>query len=171
MDVQSQAVIALASRLGDSQRRSMSPTKWNRFVLNLKDAEIDVDTIFQPGFNAASVPGVDDDLADQIAELLESAAAATMAATELGRYGIRIVTILDENYPEPFHAKLGALAPPLLSTALGTNPYSQVSGSELSGRETSLPTERTLPRLLQPRPPATDERSYRVGRGASTALQ
>lgn len=114
MDTQSKAVIALASRLGDSRRPSLSPTKWSRFVLNLSDAEMALDDVFQPDFDPTSIPGVDEASAHQICQLLESAPAATVAASELGRFGISVTTIADEDYPQPFHERLDTLAPPVI---------------------------------------------------------
>jgi predicted Rossmann fold nucleotide-binding protein DprA/Smf involved in DNA uptake len=114
MNTQSKAVIALASRLGDSRRPSLSPTKWNRFLLNLRDADRELGDVFRPDFEPISIPGVDDAMAQQISELLDTAPAATVAASELGRFGIRITTIMDEGYPQPFRERLDALAPPVL---------------------------------------------------------
>ncbi|MCZ7533834.1 MAG: DNA-processing protein DprA [Acidimicrobiia bacterium] len=114
MDDQAKAVIALASRLGDSQRPSLSPTRWHRFTTNLYDAGLMLADVFATDFDTAKVPGIDGDIAAAVDELLTTAAAATVEASELERHGIRVITIVDEDYPQPFVDRLGKLAPPVI---------------------------------------------------------
>jgi len=112
--VQAKAVIALASRLGDSERPSLSPTKWHRFSTTLDDQGIDVASVFDDGFDAATIAGIQPETASVVAELLETAAAATIEASDLDQYGISVITIVDDAYPAVLQKRLGALAPPVL---------------------------------------------------------
>jgi len=108
------AVIALASRLGDTKRPSLSPTEWSAFAIAMTDQEIDLADVFAPGFDASTVPGIDDKITAKIPVLLESAAAATVEAADLEGFGIRTITIVDDAYPEAFRTRLGRLAPPVI---------------------------------------------------------
>ncbi len=110
----SKAVIALASRLGDSKRPSLSPTEWDRFAKVLDDQEVDLIAVFDDGFDAGSIPGITETIAAKIETLLETAGAATVEAADLMRYGITAVTIADDAYPEAFSQRLGNLAPPVI---------------------------------------------------------
>ncbi len=112
--VQSKAVIALASRLGDAKRPSLSPTRWSRFSTTLSDLGVDIGSVFDDGFNATDLEGVEPDTAGVVMELLDSAAAATIEAADLERYGISVITIVDDGYPSAFLERLGSLAPPVL---------------------------------------------------------
>jgi predicted Rossmann fold nucleotide-binding protein DprA/Smf involved in DNA uptake len=112
----SKAVIALTSRLGDSKRPSLSPTEWDRFATALADQDIDVVDVFDPDFDAHSIPGVAESTAAKIEALLETAGASTVAASDLGRYGIKAITIVDDTYPDAFRQRLGDLAPPVIYT-------------------------------------------------------
>ncbi len=114
MDNQAKAVIALASRLGDSTRPSLSPTRWHRFTTNLNDAGLGLADVFAVDFDTGKVPGIEGEIASAVDELLLTAAAATVEASELERHGIRVVTIVDEEYPQPFLDRLGKLAPPVI---------------------------------------------------------
>ncbi|MFV2000233.1 MAG: DNA-processing protein DprA [Acidimicrobiia bacterium] len=112
--VQSKAVIALASRLGESKRPSLSPLKWSRFSTTLNDLGIDIGSVFDDGFDAASLEGIEPDTAATVMELLDTAAAATIEASEIERYGISVVTIVGDAYPTVLIERLGSLAPPVL---------------------------------------------------------
>jgi len=112
--VQSKAVIALASRLGDSSRPSLPPTAWHRFHTTLEDLDIDIASVFDDGFDPTIIEGIKPKTASVIEELLDTAAAATIEASELERYGITVLTILDDDYPETFRERLEHLAPPVL---------------------------------------------------------
>ena len=110
----SKAVIALASRLGDSRRPSLSPTEWDRFSTVLNDQHVDFDTVFSESFDASSLPGVTDSIAIKIDALLQTAGAATVEAADLGRFGITAITIVEDAYPKAFEHRLGNLAPPVI---------------------------------------------------------
>ena len=110
----SKAVIALASRLGDSQRPSLSPTEWDRFSTVLADQQLDVSTVFDDGFSAESLPGLTEKISTKINTLLRTAGAATVEAADLGRFGISAITIVDDAYPDAFTQRLGNLAPPVI---------------------------------------------------------
>ncbi len=111
------AIIAMASRLGDNRRPSLSPTEWHRFATVLDDQRIDYGEVFNESFAPSSIPGLPDGIVSKVEALLETAAAATVEAEELGRYGIRTVTILDEDYPDDLRTRLGDLSPPVIYTA------------------------------------------------------
>lgn len=110
----SKAVIALASRLGNSQRPSLSPTEWDRFFSVLVDQDIAVTEVFSEGFDASEVLGLTDTIAAKVEVLLETAGAATVEASDLHRFGISTITILDDAYPDSFRRRLGKLAPPVI---------------------------------------------------------
>jgi predicted Rossmann fold nucleotide-binding protein DprA/Smf involved in DNA uptake len=110
----SKAVLALASRLGDSKRPSLSPTEWDRFANVFDDQQIDLAEVFNDNFDARSIPGVTETIAAKIKTLLETAGATTVEAADLGRYGITAVTIVDDPYPHAFRQRLGGLAPPVI---------------------------------------------------------
>jgi predicted Rossmann fold nucleotide-binding protein DprA/Smf involved in DNA uptake len=110
----SKAVIALASRLGDSKRPSLSPTEWDRFATVLDDQHVHMSGVFDNNFDPAAIPGVSETIAAKVETLLETAGAATVEASDLKRYGIRTVTIVDDEYPEAFRKRLGKLAPPVI---------------------------------------------------------
>lgn len=112
----SKAVVALASRLGDSRRPSLSPTEWDRFSTVLNDQQLDVAAVFDDGFSAGSLPGVTQKISAKIDTLLETAGSATVEAADLARFGITTVTIVDDTYPNAFRQRLGSLAPPVIYT-------------------------------------------------------
>lgn len=114
MDKRAKAVIALASRLGDRGRPSLSPTRWHQFEVGLGDGALDLGAVFDDDFDPLSVPGIDGATAQDVIDLLKSAAAATVEASDLQHRGIRVVTIVDEQYPERLRERLGRLAPPIL---------------------------------------------------------
>ena len=111
---QSKAVIALASRLGDPNRPSLAPTRWNQLHSTLSDQGIDVASIFDDGFRADAVEGMMPEDAAAIDDLLHTAAAATIEASELERHGINVLTVLDDAYPQSLKTRLEALAPPVI---------------------------------------------------------
>ncbi|MBW2472524.1 MAG: DNA-processing protein DprA [Deltaproteobacteria bacterium] len=108
------AVVALASRLGDSQRPSLSPTRWHRLYSVLTYQGIAPADVFAADFEPGDVPGIDGDLAATMRELLDSAPAATVEASDLDQIGIDVVTIVDDAYPTPLRERLGDQAPPVL---------------------------------------------------------
>lgn len=108
------AVVALASRLGDTSRPSLSPTRWHRLHSILADQSIGPSEIFGSGFEPADVPGIDGETAATIRELLDSAPAATIEASDLEQIGIDVVTVLDDAYPSALRDRLGDQAPPVL---------------------------------------------------------
>ena len=108
------AVIALATRLGDPKRPSLSPTRWHRFAGLLVDAGRSPAAVFEPDFDPSDLTGMRDDLARSISELIASAASATVAASELDRIGITTITVADDEYPDGLHRRLGHNAPPVI---------------------------------------------------------
>ena len=107
------AVIALTTRLGDSSRPSLSPTRWHRFAMALADAGVAPAEVFSSGFDPA-LPGVPDDIAGAVRALLADAAASTVAAADLENKGIWALTIVDDDYPVALPERLGRLAPPVI---------------------------------------------------------
>mgnify|MGYP001822379655 CR=1 FL=1 len=125
------AVVALTTRLGDSARPSLSPTRWHRFATFLEDAGLRPADVFSPGFDPKTV-GVPDDEAEAIRQLLADAAPATVAAADLGNKGIWTLTVADDDYPAPLHERLGTLAPPVIFGA-GTTSLLAESGIAIVG--------------------------------------
>ncbi|NNF65409.1 MAG: hypothetical protein HKN07_14275 [Acidimicrobiia bacterium] len=107
------AVIALTTRLGDGSRPSLSPTRWHQFSTALADAGLRLAEVFAPDFDPA-LPGVPDDLANFVHELLRTAPAATVAAADLENKGIWTLTLADVDYPTVLSDRLGKLAPPVI---------------------------------------------------------
>jgi predicted Rossmann fold nucleotide-binding protein DprA/Smf involved in DNA uptake len=110
------AVITLASRLGDSKRPSLSPTEWDRFATTMADLQVGIAEIFTDGFEPRRIPGMPDTIAAKVEALLGTAAAATVEAVDLERYGISTITIVDDDYPGCLQKRLGNLAPPVIYT-------------------------------------------------------
>ena len=106
------AVIALTTRLGDSQRASLSPTRWHRLAAALDDAGLSAASVFDT--DVAAIPGVPSDLSDAVTELLGDASVTTVAATDLERQGIWTLTIVDSTYPPSLQQRLGKNAPPVI---------------------------------------------------------
>ncbi len=90
MDINTKAVVTLASRLGDSGRPSLSPTRWHAFTTNLGDAGLGLANVFDADFDPSKIPGIDEAMAASVSELLRTAPAATVTASELQRNGIRV---------------------------------------------------------------------------------
>jgi len=107
------AVIALTTRLGNSSRPSLSPTRWHRFSTALADSGSLPAEIFSTGFDPA-LPGVPDDIAQSVRELLADAANATVAAVDLENKGIWTLTVVDNDYPAALSERLGKLTPPVI---------------------------------------------------------
>lgn len=105
-------------RAGSATRSgpSLSPTEWDRFTATMDDRQIDLVDVFAEGFTPRDIQGITETIATKIGTLLESAAAATVGAAELERYGITALTIVDEAYPAAFRERLGSLAPPVIYT-------------------------------------------------------
>lgn len=107
------AVIALTTRLGDSRRPALSPTRWHQFSTALTEAGLLPAAVFASGFDPA-LPGVPDDLANSVRELLVTAAAATVAAADLEDKGIWTLTLADTDYPALLSERLAELTPPVI---------------------------------------------------------
>ena len=107
------AVVALTTRLGDSGRPSLSPTRWHRFAASLRDVEMAPADVFGPDFDPA-IPGVPGDIAAAVRELLEDAAVTTVAAADLENRGIWTLTMVDDDFPAALPARLGKLTPPVI---------------------------------------------------------
>jgi len=107
-------VIALASRLGDTKRPSLSPTEWSRFAAAMADRRIAFTRAFDPEFDGASIPGPSESIIGKIDALLRSAAAATVEVANLEGFGVRTLTIVNDAYPHAFWTRLGCLAPPVI---------------------------------------------------------
>jgi predicted Rossmann fold nucleotide-binding protein DprA/Smf involved in DNA uptake len=108
------AVIALATRLGDSKRPSLSPSRWHRFASLLDDAGHSPADVFDAAFVPTALPGMREDIAASISELISTASAATVAATDLMQMGIWTITIADDDYPGCLRQRLAANSPPAL---------------------------------------------------------
>ena len=106
------AVIALTTRLGDSQRPSLSPTRWHRLATALDDAGLSAASVFDTDIGA--IPGVPGDLADAVTELIGDASITTVAAADLDGQGIWTLTIVDDTYPASLRERLGKNAPPVI---------------------------------------------------------
>lgn len=106
------AVIALTTRLGDSQRPSLSPTRWHRLATALDDAGLSAANVFDT--DIASIPGVPSDLAVAATELLGDASVTTVVATDLELHGIWTLTIVDDDYPVSLQERLAKNAPPVI---------------------------------------------------------
>ena len=143
------AVIALTTRLGDSQRPSLSPTRWHRLATALDDAGLSAASVFDTDITA--IPGVPDDLADAVIELLGDASVTTVAATDLERQGIWTLTIVDSTYPTSLQQRLGKNAPPVIF-GVGDPAFSMRRESGSLARATSMKMGHGLLKTL-PRPP------------------
>jgi predicted Rossmann fold nucleotide-binding protein DprA/Smf involved in DNA uptake len=108
------AVIALTTRLGNSSRPSLSPTRWHRMASLLADAGLGPADVFSVDFDARALTGLPDDMAATVTELLGSAAEATVTVSDLGRKGIWTLTIVDHDYPDVLYTRLGRNSPPVL---------------------------------------------------------
>jgi predicted Rossmann fold nucleotide-binding protein DprA/Smf involved in DNA uptake len=108
------AVIALTTRLGSSQRPSLTAQRWHRLAGALRDSGHSPSDIFDTSLDLHQVPGVKPETADTVKHLLEDAAAATLEAEELGRRGIWVTTIADDEYPPALADRLAENAPPVI---------------------------------------------------------
>lgn len=113
-------MIALTTRFGDSGRRRCPPCRWDRFSTALSDAGLSPADIFSAAFDPA-LPGVSEELAFVVRDLLADAATATVAAADLENRGIWMLTVVDDDYPTALSERLGRLAPPVVC---GTGPKS-----------------------------------------------
>lgn len=105
------AVIALTTRLGSSQRPSLSPGKWHRLAAALADGDLRPADLFDP---RTAFDGIPPELAADIQTLVADAAPTLLEADELGRKGIWVLTIVDPDYPARLTERLGSNAPPVL---------------------------------------------------------
>ena len=110
----SKAVIALTTRLGSSGRPSLTAQRWHRLATALSDAGHAPSDVFDSALDLRGVPGVKPETADAVDQLLEDAAAATLEAEELGRRGVWVTTIVDEDYPPTLIGRLADHAPPVV---------------------------------------------------------
>ena len=108
------AVIALATRLGDRSRPSLTAIQWSRFSQALAAAELTPADVFTPRFHAEGLPGLDAEVAARVRRLLEDAPAATVTVKELMDRGVWVRTIVDDDYPETLRLRLKEKAPPVL---------------------------------------------------------
>ena len=133
----SKAVIALTTRLGSSQRPSLTAQRWHRLAAALRDSGHSPSDVFDSALDLSQVPGVKPETADAVAQLLVDAAAATLEAEELGRRGIWVTTIVDDEYPSNLIGRLGDHAPPVIfgvgSRALLAQPGVGIVGSREIG--------------------------------------
>ena len=108
------AVIALTTRLGNSRRPSLSPTRWHRLASVLADNGLTPGDVFDPALEIEAIPGMSFETATSIRELLTDASVATVAADELGRMGIWTLTVVDDDYPRALTDRLFHNAPPVI---------------------------------------------------------
>jgi len=108
------AVIALTTRLGNSRRPSLPPTRWDELATILADNGLAPADLFDTELDLEQLPGIRPETATSIRELILNASAATVAASELERKGIWTLTIADDAYPQPFIDRLGRTAPPVI---------------------------------------------------------
>lgn len=140
-------VIALTTRLGSSQRPSLTAQRWHRLVGALRDSGHSPADIFDTSLDLRQVPGVKPETADSVERLLEDAAATTLEAEELGRRGVWISTIVDDDYPSALTDRLADHAPPVIfgvgDRALLSVPGIGIVGSREVG-ETGADVAKTL---------------------------
>ncbi|MEX1124534.1 MAG: DNA-processing protein DprA [Acidimicrobiia bacterium] len=143
----SKAVIALTTRLGSSQRPSLTAQRWHRLVGALRDSGHSPSDIFDSSLDLRQVPGVKRETADTVERLLEDAAAATLEAEELGRRGVWVTTTADDEYPPALADRLGDNAPPVIfgvgDPGLLSTPGIGIVGSREIG-ETGADVAKTL---------------------------
>jgi predicted Rossmann fold nucleotide-binding protein DprA/Smf involved in DNA uptake len=108
------AVIALTTRLGDSKRPSLPPTRWHELSLVLTENDLTPSDVFDPALEIERIPGIHPETAASMRKLVLDASAATVAAGELGRKGIWTLTVADEHYPQVLVERLGHSAPPVI---------------------------------------------------------
>lgn len=108
------AVIALTSRLGDSKRPSLPPTRWHELSALLASNSLRPSDLFSSSLKIEEIPGMSADLAASIRHLMADASGATVAADELGRKGIWTLTVVDDGYPQALSDRLGRNAPPVI---------------------------------------------------------
>ncbi|HJQ96468.1 MAG TPA: DNA-processing protein DprA [Acidimicrobiia bacterium] len=103
------AVIALATRLGDPGRQSLSTGRWHALARSLRDEGLSPSDLF-----FGRLPSVSADDRKRIEELLADAASVLMTASELSHRGFWITTLESEDYPSSLRETLGTQAPPVL---------------------------------------------------------
>lgn len=108
------AVIALTTRLGDSNRPSLPPTRWHELSAVLADNGLTPASLFDPHLEIEDIPGIRPQTASSVRDLLLGASAATVAAGEYARKGIWTLTVADERYPQALLDRLGHNAPPVV---------------------------------------------------------
>ncbi len=119
------AIIALTTRLGNSGRPSLPPTRWHELSGVLTENDLSPADVFDPKLDLEGIPGIRPDTVTSIRELVSDASVATVAASELERRGIWTVTITDNEYPQSFIDRLGRTAPPVI---FGAGDRSLLSG-------------------------------------------
>jgi len=125
----SKAVIALTTRLGNSKRPTLPPTRWHELSDVLIENDLTPADLFDPDLDVGRIPGIRSETASSIHELLIDASAATVAAGDLERKGIWTLTIADDDYPRPFVDRLGRNAPPVV---FGAGDRSLLSGDGIA---------------------------------------
>jgi predicted Rossmann fold nucleotide-binding protein DprA/Smf involved in DNA uptake len=103
------ALVALTTRLGNKDRPSFSVGLWHKFAKGLLDEGLQPADIFQ-----GRLPNLSEGDRDRVAELLEDAPSALVAADDLASRGIWLVTLASDGYPVRLRNRLGAQAPPVL---------------------------------------------------------
>lgn len=106
------AIVALTTRLGSPDRKSLTAQAWSRFNNVLRDGGYAPASVFELKGSIAGIPGVEDP--ERIEGLLSDASAVTLEVDDLQRKGIWTTTIDDEAYPKSLVTKLGSDAPPVL---------------------------------------------------------
>lgn len=107
------AVVALTTRLGSSQRPSLSAQKWHRLARALADSGQKPADIFDRGFTIGDV-AVDPELRAAVTALIGDSVSAVLEADDLSRKGVWTITVVDDDYPDLLRHRLGDHAPPCL---------------------------------------------------------
>lgn len=126
------AVVALATRLGDRGRPSLTARMWHHIEMALTDLGKSPAHIFDRDLELAELPGVDEELARRIQRLVSDGASANLEADDLHRKGIWTLTIVDDDYPRSLTDRLGVNAPPVLFGA-GNAQHLQETGIGIVG--------------------------------------
>ena len=108
------AVIALTTRLGNSRRPFLSPTRWHRLASVLADNGLSPGDVFDPALEVEAIPGMPPEISVSIRELLTDASVPTVAADDVGRTGIWTLTVVDNAYPQALTDRLFRNAPPVI---------------------------------------------------------
>ncbi len=107
LSADTKAVIALTTRLGDRQRPSLSPARWNALSRQLSEAGITPAQLFSHD------SGFPTEESETIRTLLADAPAALLEADQLAQRGIWVRSIADDDYPKRLHS-LDSQTPPVV---------------------------------------------------------